>query len=55
MNAIGPLKARLRRAVRFRSRFPNEHSVMKILYLVLGFLHAKGTGETRWAQGESRH
>jgi transposase-like protein len=33
-NAVESLNARLRKAVRHRGHFPNDHSALKVLYLV---------------------
>ena len=48
-NAIESPNARFRRAARARGHFPNDQVAMKTLYLVVGSLDPKGTGQARWA------
>lgn len=48
-NAIESLNARLRRAVRARGHFPNEHAALKCLYLTIRSLDPTGRGRARWA------
>ena len=48
-NAIESLNARLRRAVRARGHFPNEHAALKCLYLTIRSLVPTGRGRARWA------
>jgi len=47
-NAIEPLTARRRRAVRARGHFPAEQAGIKCLYLVTRSPDPAGTGRTRW-------
>jgi putative transposase len=48
-NAIEPLDARYRRAVRVRGHFPNEQAALKCLYLTTRSLDPTGEGRARWA------
>ncbi len=48
-NAIEPLNARYRRAVRARGRFPNDAAALKCLYPVTRSLDPTGRGRARWA------
>src|ERR1700745_2698238 len=48
-NAIEPINARYRRAVKARGHFPTEQAALKCLYLVPRSLAPTGTGRTRWA------
>ena len=47
-NAIESVNARIRRAVRARGHFPNEHSALKCIYLAVMALDPTGTGRRRW-------
>lgn len=47
-NAIEPLNARYRRAVRARGQFPNDAAALKCLYLVTRSLDPTGRGRARW-------
>ena len=46
-NAIEPLNARYRRAVKARGHFPIEAAALKCLYLVTRSLHPTGKGQAR--------
>jgi putative transposase len=48
-NAIEPLNARYRRAVKARGHFPTEQAALKCLYLVTRSLDPTGRGQARWA------
>lgn len=47
-NAIEPLNARIRRAVRARGHFPSEAAALKCIYLAVMSLDPTGTGRKRW-------
>jgi putative transposase len=47
-NAIESVNARIRKAVRARSHFPNEQAALKCVYLALMSLDPTGTGRRRW-------
>lgn len=47
-NAIESVNARIRRAVRARGHFPNEHAAMKCIYMAVMALDPTGTGQKRW-------
>jgi putative transposase len=49
-NAIEPLNARYRRAIKARGHFPSEQAAVKCLYLVTRSLDPTGRGRQRWAQ-----
>ena len=48
-NAIEPLNARYRRAIKARGHFPTGQAALKCLNLVTRSLDPAGTGTTRWA------
>ncbi|MBE5459810.1 hypothetical protein E3G69_002792 [Mycobacteroides abscessus] len=48
-NAIEPVNARYRRAIRARRHFPTEQAALKWLYLVARSLDPTGKGKARWA------
>ena len=48
-NAIEPVNARLRRAVKARGHFPTEQAALKCLYLALMSLDPTGRGRQRWS------
>ncbi|MEV6071613.1 IS256 family transposase [Nocardia sp. NPDC052001] len=47
-NAIESVNARIRRAVRARGHFPNEHAALKCVYLAVMALDPTGEGQKRW-------
>jgi putative transposase len=47
-NAIESVNARIRRAVRARSHFPNEAAALKCVYLAIMSLDPTGQGRKRW-------
>jgi putative transposase len=47
-NAIESVNARIRRAVKARGHFPNEHAALKCVYLAVMSLDPTGTGRKRW-------
>ncbi|MEV6695367.1 IS256 family transposase [Micromonospora sp. NPDC051196] len=47
-NAIESVNARIRKAVRARGHFPNEHAALKCVYMALMSLDPTGTGRRRW-------
>ena len=48
-NAIEPLNARYRRAVRARGHFPTEQATLKCLSLLTRSLDPTGRGRAKWA------
>ena len=48
-NAIEPLNARYRRAVKARGHFPSEQAALNFLYLVTRSPDPAGQGRARWA------
>jgi transposase-like protein len=47
-NAIESVNARIRRAVKARGHFPNEHAALKYVYLAVMSRDPTGTGRKRW-------
>jgi putative transposase len=47
-NAIEPVNARIRRAVRARGHFPTEQAALKCVYMAVMSLDPTGTGRKRW-------
>ncbi|WP_346186762.1 transposase, partial [Streptomyces osmaniensis] len=47
-NAIEPVNARSRRAVKARGHFPNEQAPLKCIYMAIMPLDPTGKGQARW-------
>jgi transposase-like protein len=47
-NAIESVNARIRRAVKARGHFPNEHAALKCVYMAIMSLDPTGKGQARW-------
>ncbi|GAA3596818.1 hypothetical protein GCM10022295_91990 [Streptomyces osmaniensis] len=47
-NAIEPVNARIRRAVKARGHFPNEQAALKYIYMAIMPLDPTGKGQARW-------
>jgi putative transposase len=47
-NAIESVNARIRRAVKARGHFPNEHAALKCVYMPIMSLDPTGAGRKRW-------
>jgi transposase-like protein len=49
-NAIEPVNARIRKAVRARGNFPNEAAALKCVYMAAMSLDPTGQGRKRWTR-----
>ncbi|MCO1659748.1 transposase [Pseudonocardia sp. S2-4] len=47
-NAIESVNARIRRAVKARGHFPNEHAALKCVYMAIMSVDPTGHGRRRW-------